>query len=146
MSHSIYGLSSWRPESPKSSVSCSKHSSKSASQMMERAVSTAYSLSFTNKGRGKVVTGPWEVIRPFSTPWGGVLATTLRVFGRVEELLAPLPGDWRSKEYFLFLDVWGGRADNSPPWALNTAAFLISSYLFFTACFFFKESISETDE
>ena len=135
-----------RPDSPKESVLSSEQSSRLASWTMEWAVSTAYSLSFTNKGRGKVVTGPWEVIRPFSTPWGGVLATTLRVFGRVEELLAPLPGDWRSKEYFLFLDVWGGRADNSPPWALNTAAFLISSYLFFTACFFFKESISETDE
>ena len=44
-------IMSWRLESPKGSVSCSEHSSKSTSRMIEQAVSTAYSLSFTNKGR-----------------------------------------------------------------------------------------------
>lgn len=67
-------IMSWRPKSPKRLISCSKHSSRSTSQTMEWAVFIAYSLSFTNKGRGKgamgreVSTTTSHVIRPFSTP------------------------------------------------------------------------------
>lgn len=73
-------------------------------------------------------------------------ATTSSASGHMDEPLTPLLADWTSEVYFLFLETWGGWADDPPLWAIKAAAFLISSCLLLVAYLFFANSISENNE